>query len=86
MEKIKSPLLFFVNLIALIVFCVGLIAPLTPSEGMPSYHVIFVFAGLPILVFGIVFFLTSKPLLRVFVLVEIGAVLALSVYVFAHAF
>jgi len=37
-----------VNLAALLIYAVGLIAPLTPSEGLPSLMDIVVFVGIPV--------------------------------------
>lgn len=44
----RSLLLVAANFIALLIYAVGLIAPLTPSEGSPSLVVILMFVGAPV--------------------------------------
>jgi hypothetical protein len=41
----RSLLLTAANLMALLIYAVGLVAPLTPSEGSPSLLVILMFVG-----------------------------------------
>ena len=40
------------NALALCVFALGLLSPLTPSEGLPSVPVLLLFVGLPLLLLG----------------------------------
>ena len=42
------------SLVAWAVYSLGLVAPLTPSEGLPGVWQLALFAGLPLLVLGIV--------------------------------
>lgn len=44
----SSLLLIAANLMALLIYAVGLVAPLTPSQGSPSPVVILVFVGIPV--------------------------------------
>jgi hypothetical protein len=44
----RSLLLTAANLMALLIYAVGLVAPLTPSEGSPSLLVILMFVGIPV--------------------------------------
>jgi len=44
----RSLLLAAANLMALLIYSVGLVAPLTPSEGSPSLVVILMFVGAPV--------------------------------------
>lgn len=47
--KISKILAIIGNILAIIIFGVGLLAPLTPSTGMPSIGSILIFVGLPLL-------------------------------------
>ena len=57
MRSITNPFLriFFFALtdsLALCVYALGLLSPLTPSEGLPSVPVLLLFVGLPVLLLG----------------------------------
>ncbi|NOT11953.1 MAG: hypothetical protein HOP23_09000 [Methylococcaceae bacterium] len=44
----RSLLLAAANLMALLIYAFGLVAPLTPSEGSPSLVAILMFVGIPV--------------------------------------
>lgn len=48
----RSLLIAIANLLALLIYAVGLIAPLTPSEGTPSLLEIVIFVGIPTAILG----------------------------------
>ena len=48
-ESLRAILLFLLTAISLLLLTVGLIAPLTPSEGSPKLWELFVFIGIPML-------------------------------------
>jgi hypothetical protein len=57
MPSITNPflrifLIALTNALALCVYALGLIAPLTPSEGLPSVAVLLLFVGLPVALLG----------------------------------
>ena len=57
MATINNPflrifLLALTNALVLCVYALGLIAPLTPSEGLPSVPVLLLFVGLPVALLG----------------------------------
>jgi hypothetical protein len=66
-------------LTAAAVFCIGLISPLTPSEGCPSVAVLAVFVGLPIL--GVLGTLPVAPHLaeKAFLLLEALVILGVTI-------
>lgn len=74
----RSLLLELANLVALIVYAVGLIAPLTPSEGVPSLPVILPFVGLPVVLLGWCIRACGSRLGAVFFGVQLAAILAFS--------
>jgi hypothetical protein len=63
------------NILALLVYGLGLISPLTPSEGMPNLGVILIFAILPIVLLGNSLALARSWLARMLVSIEVLAVI-----------
>ena len=51
----RSFLIFLGFILAWSVLGIGLISPLTPSEGMPSLANVLIFVGLPLLIFFVLF-------------------------------
>ena len=48
MVKVKKVLAIISNILAICIFGVGLLSPLTPSSGMPTVGSIAIFSGLPL--------------------------------------
>ena len=76
----RSLLLVLANLGALLVYAVGLIAPLTPSEGVPSLPVILFFVGLPVVLLGWCIRACGSRLGVAFFGVQLAAILAFSTH------
>ncbi len=49
---LRAVLFAVTNALALCVYALGVVAPLTPSEGLPSVPVLLLFVGLPVLLLG----------------------------------
>ena len=59
-------------------FAVGLLSPLTPSEGYPSLIDIVVFVGVPVLLLGLVAYRLRRPLARGLVLLQLLCIVGVS--------
>jgi hypothetical protein len=68
------------NALALCVYALGLIAPLTPSEGLPSVAVLLLFVGLPVALLGVCIRVAGKKWWAGFFGLQILAILAFTVY------
>lgn len=77
---LRSHLLVLANLVALLVYAVGLIGPLTPSEGEPSLPVILSFVGMPVVLLVWCIRACGSRLGAVFFGVQLAAVLAFSTH------
>lgn len=75
----RSLLLTAANLIALLIYAVGLVAPLTPSEGFPSLVVILMFVGVPVAILVWCIRACGSRLAALFFGLQLVAVLGLSV-------
>ena len=69
-----------VNILAVLIFCFGLIGPLTPSEGMPSMFELSAFVGGPSLLLLYGFILADTKGVKAFVLFELILLLGSSAY------
>lgn len=69
-----------VNLSALFVYALGLLAPLTPSEGLPSVPVLLLFVGLPVVLLVGCIRAVGATWLAAFFGLQILALLAFTVY------
>lgn len=63
-------------------FAVGLLSPLTPSEGYPRFIDFVVFVGVPVLLLGLVAYRLRRPLARGLVLLQLLCVVGLSAWLF----
>ena len=66
------------NVLALALFAVGVLSPLTPSEGRPEVGAIAVFAGLPVATLLISAAFTKSTTAQVLVLLEAAVFVALA--------
>jgi hypothetical protein len=62
------------NVTALLLLAVGLISPLTPSEGTPSLIELIVFAVLPFFILVVIILKTENRLAKIFIGSEIAIV------------
>ena len=76
MARPEPVFLVIANLTALALFVVGLLSPLTPSEGAPSPPELLVFVAIPLAVILFTVKLVKTKLLRVLLLVEASAMAA----------
>jgi hypothetical protein len=63
------------DILAVLVYGVGLISPLTPSEGVPSFGDVLIFVILPIVLLGSSLTLTRGWLARILVTIQMVAVI-----------
>jgi len=74
----RSFLIMAANFIALLIYAVGLIAPLTPSEGLPSLIEIFVFVGGPVAILGWCIYTCASRVTALFFGLQLAVVLVFS--------
>jgi hypothetical protein len=65
-ESIRAILIFLLAATSMLLLVIGLIAPLTPSEGTPKGWELFIFAGVPIFLPCIGIAIAKKPSEKVF--------------------
>jgi len=54
------------NIFAILLLAMGLLSPLTPSEGTPTIIELLIFAVLPLLILGAIIIKTENRLLKIF--------------------
>jgi len=69
-----------VNGVALLLYLVGLIEPLTPSEGLPSFTAVLIFVGIPVSLLAWCFSACVAAWARIVVSLELLALLGFFVY------
>ena len=77
--RLRSAGLVFVAALAWFTFTLGLIGPLTPSEGSPSPRALAVFIGIPEFLFIIGGLVARTTLARVAFVLQAAAIAALTV-------
>jgi hypothetical protein len=85
-ESIRAIAFFLAGVIAILLFVVGLLSPLTPSEGRPSTPHLLMFLGLPLLVSGGGLYLSRKMAERLLMVVVLMIVVIFSVMVLIPIF
>jgi hypothetical protein len=78
--KLRSAGLVFAAALAWFVFVLGLIGPLTPSEGSPPPRALAVFIGIPVLLFIVGGLVARTTLARVAFVLQAAALAALTVW------
>lgn len=71
-ESVRAVALFSAAFVSIVVFGFGLIAPLTPSKGVPSAWEILLFLGAPLLLSGGVLYFTRTKFERLFMTVVLS--------------
>jgi hypothetical protein len=79
--KLRRGGLVFAAALAWFIFILGLIGPLTPSEGSPPPRALAVFIGIPELLFIVGSLVVRTTLARVAFLLQAAAIAALTVWV-----
>jgi hypothetical protein len=78
--KVRSAGLVFAAAVAWFTFMLGLIGPLTPSEGSPPPRALAVFIGIPVLLFIVGGLVARTTLARVAFVLQAAALAALTVW------
>ena len=78
--KLRRAGLVFAAALAWFIFTLGLIGPLTPSEGPPPPRALAVFIGIPVLVFIVGGLVARTTLTRVAFVLQAAAIAALTVW------
>jgi hypothetical protein len=78
--KLRRAGLVFAAALAWFTFMLGLIGPLTPSEGPPPPRALAVFLGIPVLLFIVGGLLARTTLARVAFVLQAAAIAALTVW------
>jgi hypothetical protein len=79
--RLRSAGLVFAAALAWFIFAVGLIGPLTPSEGSPPPRALAVFIGIPELLSIVGVLVARTALARVAFILQAAAIAALTVWV-----
>ena len=79
--RLRNAGLVFVAALAWFIFILGLIGPLTPSEGSPLPRALAVFIGIPELLFIVGGLVARTTLARVAFVLQAAAIAALTVWV-----
>jgi hypothetical protein len=79
--RLRSAGLAFVAALAWFIFILGLVGPLTPSEGPPPPRALAVFIGIPELLFLVGGLVARTTLARVAFVLQAAAIAALTVWV-----
>jgi hypothetical protein len=78
--RLRNAGLVFAAALAWFIFAIGLIGPLTPSEGSPPPRALAVFIGIPVLLFVVGGLVARTTLARVAFVLQAAAVAALTVW------
>jgi hypothetical protein len=78
--KVRRAGLVFGAALAWFIFTLGLIGPLTPSEGPPPPRALAVFIGIPVLLFIVGGLVARTTLARVAFVLQAAAIAALTVW------
>jgi len=78
--KLRRAGLVFAAALAWFIFTLGLIGPLTPSEGSPPPRALVVFIGIPELLFIVGVLVARTTLARVAFVLQAAAIAALTVW------
>jgi hypothetical protein len=78
--KLRRAGLVFAAALAWFIFTLGLIGPLTPSEGPPPPRALAVFIGIPVLLFIVGGLVARTTLARVAFVLQAAAMAALTVW------
>ena len=62
------------NVVAILLLVLGLLSPLTPSEGTPSFLVIAIFAGGPLFILSALIYKTESKIAKIFFITEIAVI------------
>jgi hypothetical protein len=78
--KLRNAGLVFAAALAWFIFLLGVIGPLTPSEGSPPPRALAVFIGIPVLLFIVGGLVARTTLARVAFVLQAAALAALTVW------
>jgi hypothetical protein len=78
--KVRNAGLVFAAALAWFIFTIGLIGPLTPSEGSPPPRALTVFIGIPVLLFIVGGLVARTTVARVAFVLQAAALAALTVW------
>jgi len=74
MKKTKTTYMIMANVVAILLLVLGLLSPLTPSEGTPSFLVIAIFAGGPLFILSALIYKTESKIAKIFFITEIAVI------------
>jgi hypothetical protein len=69
-----------VGFVGIVIYGIGLLSPLTPSEGVPSVTMILVWVGIPLGLVSAGALLARSKVVKGMMILEVLAVITLSVY------
>ncbi len=69
-----------INLLALMIYGIGLMAPLTPSERLPSFYELIIFLVFPMGLLGYCFYKLESIYFKIIILIQFFAIASFSIY------
>ncbi len=75
-EEARVVALWVMGILASVLFAVGLLSPLTPSEGSPGVGELVAFVGIPLGLLACVVLMSHNKLVRALLLLEAGVIIA----------
>jgi len=82
----KTAYLAIANVIAIAILALGLLSPLTPSEGTPGLLEIVVFAGSPLAILSFLIYKTKNKIAKLLFITEIAAISSILFHILRTVF
>jgi hypothetical protein len=76
----KNLLWLLMGFVAIVIYGIGLLSPLTPSEGVPSVAMILVFVGIPLGLIAVGALLAQSKIIKGIMLLEALFILTYTLY------
>jgi hypothetical protein len=82
MKELIIKIIMFISafIIAPIIFIIGLISPLTPSEGLPSIIGLLIFWIFPLIILGVVIYHSKIVLIKIIIGIEFLIIFGFEIY------
>ncbi len=74
MKNTKTAYMIIANAFAILLLVIGLLSPLTPSEGTPTFLEVAIFAGGPLFILGVMIYKTENRMAKFIFFTEIAII------------
>lgn len=81
-ESVRALSIFCLVAVSVVWFGLGLVAPLTPSYGLPSLWEVLLFVGLPLALIALGFQISKRTIERIFVALPFLFILTVAAWLF----